>query len=68
MKTLTTPQKHLLKLAHQGRDSDGWSAVSSAIMPLLSDLPDELVTVVKLVDGSGRAKLTDDGRAVIMWG
>jgi hypothetical protein len=36
-------------------------------MPLLADLPDELVTVEKFEDGTGRAKLTDDGRAVIMW-
>jgi len=68
MNTLTTSQKHLLKLAHQGRDTDGWSPVSSTVMPLLADLPSELVTVEKSEDGSGRAKLTDDGRAVIMWG
>ncbi len=68
MNTFTISQKHLLKLAHQGRDSDGWSPVSSIVMPLLADLPSELVTVEKFEDGSGRAKLTDDGRAVILWG
>lgn len=68
MQTLTAPQKHLLKLAHQGRDSNGWSPVSSTVMPLLDDLPNELITVDKFEDGSGRAKLTDDGRAVLMWG
>ena len=58
---------NLLKLIVKCRDPI-WANVSNTLMQLLNELPSELVVVERNApeQGGGKARLTDEGNAVIM--
>lgn len=64
---LTPSQTHLLRLMKQGADGEGWAKVSTVVMPLLAELPADLFEIVAHEDGSGKAKLTEAGEAVVLY-
>ena len=63
---LDAGQRHLLRLVAKGKGSDGWSKVSSAVWPLVKELPDDLVDKVDSVEG-GEVRLTPIGEAVLTY-
>ena len=66
MERLDAGQKHMLRLIDRDKDSDGWAKVSKVVMPLLEKtMPGELIELAKSDDGSGKARLTDNGRGVV---
>lgn len=66
MSTISPDDKHLMRLIIKGRDSEGWAKVSSAVAPLMKNLPPELVELDLTEDG-GRARLTQNGETVLEW-
>jgi hypothetical protein len=63
---LTAGQKHLLRLVVLGKEPDGWSTVSTMLCKLFSEnVPAELAILELQADGSGKAKLTDEGESVM---
>jgi hypothetical protein len=67
MSELTSGQKHLLKLAHRDAAKDGWTTVSPQVLPLVKELPKELIEVEELEDGFARAKVTDKGKLILFY-
>jgi len=62
-------ERHLLRLASQGADEDGWATVSRIVWPLLAKVPEELLEREWLEGAEkGRCRLTDRGEAVLIWG
>lgn len=65
---LNAGQKHIIRLVQKGMDeNDGWATVSSAVMPLMAAVPESLVELKKNDDGSGLARLTDEGSILQAW-
>lgn len=66
-KKLDAGQKHLLRLIDKGKKSlDGWCHVSSMIYPLLQNtMPTELVEHQPAENGTGLARLTEEGESLL---
>jgi hypothetical protein len=64
---LDADQLRLLRLARKGALADGWAPVSKLVFPLLANVPVELLEREQSADGSGRCRLTVDGRIVLTW-
>jgi hypothetical protein len=70
---LDSGQKHILMLIDSGKREDGWTPVSKYLIDIVRRLvPEELAIVrnsceclEKLDDGSGRARLTEEGQNVV---
>jgi hypothetical protein len=63
---LDNAQKHILRLIHRDKDSQGWTKVSEALCKTVREnIPSDLATFEKLEDG-GRVKLTEEGNGVIL--
>jgi hypothetical protein len=63
---LDAGQRHVLGLIARDKKEDGWTVVSKQLYKALSsNMPPELATFEMYEDGSGRAKLTDQGQSVI---
>lgn len=60
-------QKHILQLVARDKDSEGWTPVSSVLMPhLRTGIPAELLELENAGDeGAGRARLTPEGQSVL---
>lgn len=65
--TLTSNEKHLMRLILKDRNTEGWAKVSKLVLPLVTVLPKDLVEVQQHEDGTGLAKLTKDGETVLIW-
>lgn len=65
-KKLDMGDRHLLELAVQGEDAEGWAKVSERVWPAVANLPSELIEKEKLETG-GRVRLTEAGRTVLAW-
>lgn len=58
-------QKHFLRLIERDAGNDGWCSVSKQVYPLVrKTMPPELVEHEPVGD-EGRARLTDDGKALL---
>jgi hypothetical protein len=65
---LSDNQLHLLRLCAKGmKENDGWAKVSAMVWPLIEKLPGDLIEIMPGLDGSGLARLTDRGDAVITY-
>jgi hypothetical protein len=64
---LDAGQKHFLRLIVKDAASDGWTPVSSQVLPLArAIMPPELVDIESVGSaGRGRARLTDAGRNIM---
>lgn len=68
---MTTPldsaSRHLISLIRKGQDAEGWAKVSKLVLPLAREsIPVELADIEgPFEDGSGRARLTEKGNAVL---
>lgn len=59
-------QKNLLRLTRKGmEENDGWAVVSKAVWPMIVMMPTDLIERHLLQDGTGIARLTDRGEAVL---
>ena len=71
MSELKRGEMRLLMLVRQGKGSDGWTPVSSMLMPLVRELPPELVVIETLTwrdpTIGGRVMLTSAGETVLNW-
>jgi hypothetical protein len=61
---LTNGDKHLMRLMHRDKNTDGWTKVSQQVWPLVERLPKELV---ELHPEGGFAKLTEAGETIVLW-
>jgi len=60
---------HLLHLAQQGAEPDGWAPVSNVIWPLLGIVPADLLEREWLEGAEkGRCQLTPAGAAILKYG
>lgn len=66
MKHIDNGQLHLLKLASQEQDAEGWAKVSEILWPIVSKLPDDLVEKRAGEDG-GHIRLTEGGQAIVRY-
>lgn len=59
----------ILKLIRKEADAEGWAHVSAAVMPKMREMPRELVVSEYVPSdfspGSGRARLTEEGKKVL---
>lgn len=64
---LDAGQRNLIGLIRKGQDAQGWAKVSKPVFPLAkSRIPPELAVIEgPFEDGSGRARLTDKGNALL---
>lgn len=63
---LDSGQKNLLRLTRKGMGEDkGWAIVSKAVWPMIVAMPPDLIERHLLQDGTGIARLTDRGEAVL---
>ncbi len=63
---LNSGEKHFLRLIDKSsRAQDGWARVSATLMPLVKQMPAELVEWEATEDGRGRTRLTAHGNAVL---
>ena len=63
---LSAGQKHLLRLAFEGIEADGWAPVSAQVYPLMEKMPNDLVVLERVGDeGWGRMRLTPLGNNII---
>lgn len=63
---LDSGEKHFLRLIAQGQNCpDGWAPVSKALYPLVCSMPSELVEHHRNDNGTGRARLTAHGEAIV---
>lgn len=65
MPPLTPEHRHFLRLMRKDAGADGWVPVSAVLLPYVQAVPSELALVESLPDGTGRARITDTGRAVL---
>lgn len=56
----------MLRLARSGADKDGWALVSQLLLPLVKELPSELLDI-KEQDGKHYCRLTEVGNNVLDW-
>lgn len=63
---LSTGDRHLLRLVNKGKQDDGWAPVSSVVLPLIQELPEEL-RELKENDGHHFVRLTEKGEAVVFY-
>ena len=57
---------HLMRLVKHDADSSGWADVSSAVWPIIKDVPDELLEKVQNGD-KGKVRLTHDGELLLAY-
>lgn len=58
--------KQILQLIRRSPDrGDGWRSVSSALWPLVTNAPSDLVELRPSEGGGGSVRLTSDGEAVV---
>lgn len=64
---LDAGQRNLIRLIRKGQDAEGWAKVSKIVLPLAKEkIPAELAEIEgPFEDGSGRARLTDRGNALL---
>lgn len=65
VRKLTAGELHLLKLIRRDADVDGWAPISAAVYPLVHPLPRRLIECLPFADGTGSARLTEEGRGVL---
>lgn len=62
---LDIQHKHIMRLIERDSGHDGWTDVSDKLYPILyKAMPAELVEF-ELSSGSGKARLTEEGKSVL---
>lgn len=65
---LHSGHKRIMTLIQRDAADDGWTIVSKTLFPHVYDnMPAELVASYPLQDGSGKARLTAEGKIVLKW-
>ena len=65
-KKLDVGQRHILRLiAREQKTPTGWAKVSKQVMPIIQDLPAELVEIRLEPSGGGLVMLTEKGTSII---
>lgn len=63
---LSSGEIHLLKLIHKGQNNNAWTKVSTQVLPLVKELPTELVELDTVKSGVPQyVRLTRTGRNII---
>ena len=64
---LTDKEKAMLRLIFRSADKWGWATVSESVLPLVKELPSELVCLIQNDSGVWKVCLTSDGAVIVNW-